>query len=144
VAYLCVGGIDRADRIACVSSLHSRPRSRAAGYRLTKFARERIHGDFLRTEARDPYNQALQKSIPALHEKGETLHTIPGSPPDLSKPISGCPFAPRCEFAQEKCVTSTIALKEIADGHFSACLRIQLKEIDLTPAHLPERRSRVK
>jgi len=59
--------------------------------------------------------------------------------PDLSKPISGCPFAPRCEFAQEKCVTSTIALKEIADGHFSACLRIQLKEIDLTPAHLPEK-----
>ena len=66
-------------------------------------------------------------------------HTIPGSPPDLSKPISGCPFAPRCEFAQEKCVTSTIARTEIADGHFSACLRIQLKETDLTPAHLPEK-----
>ena len=90
-------------------------------------------------EPKHPYNQALQKSIPALHEKGETLHTIPGSTPDLSKPISGCPFAPRCEFAQEKCVTSTIAPKEIADGHFSACLRIQLKEIDLTPAHLPEK-----
>jgi len=71
--------------------------------------------------------------------KGETLHAIPGSPPDLSKPISGCPLAPRCEFAQEKCVTSTIALKEIANGHFSACLRIQLKEIDLTPVHLPEK-----
>ncbi len=82
---------------------------------------------FLRTQA--SYNQALQKSIPALHEKGETLHTIPGSPPDLSKAISGCPFA----------VTSTIALKEIANGHFSACLRIELKEIDLTPAHLPQK-----
>src|SRR5882757_10028148 len=81
-------------------------------------------------------DQALQKSIP---RKRRDPHTIPGSPPDLSKPISGCPFAPRCEFAQEKCVTSTIALKEIADGHFSACLRIQLKEIDLTPAHLPEK-----
>ena len=92
---------------------------------------------FLRTQA--SYNQALQKSIPALHEKGETLHTIPGSPPDLSKAISGCPFAPCCEFAQEKCVTSTIALKEIANGHFSACLRIELKEIDLTPAHLPQK-----
>jgi oligopeptide transport system ATP-binding protein len=90
-------------------------------------------------EPKHPYNQALQKSIPALHEKGETLHTIPGSPPDLSKPISGCPFAPRCEFAEEKCVTSTIALKEISDGHFSACLRIQLKEIALSPAHLPEK-----
>jgi len=54
------------------------------------------------------------------------VHTIPG-PRDLPKPISGCPLAPRCEFAQEKCVTSTIARTEIADGHFSACLRIQLK-----------------
>jgi len=89
-------------------------------------------------EPKHPYNQALQKSIPALHEKGEKLHTIPGAPPDLSKPIPGCPFAPRCEFAQEKCTTSIIALKEIAPDHFSACLRIQLKEIDLTPAHLPE------
>ena len=86
-----------------------------------------------------PYNQALQKSIPALHEKGEKLYTIPGAPPDLSKPIPGCPFAPRCEFAQEKCTTSTIALKEITPDHFSACLRIQLREIDLTPAHLANR-----
>jgi oligopeptide transport system ATP-binding protein len=84
-------------------------------------------------EPKHPYNQALQKSIPALQQKGERLYTIPGSPPDLSKPISGCPFAPRCEFAQEKCVTSAIALKEIAPDHSSACLRIQLKEIDLTP-----------
>ena len=88
-------------------------------------------------EPRHPYNQALQKSIPALHEKAEALYTIPGSPPDLSMPIPGCPFAPRCEHAQEKCTTSTIALKEVAPGHFSACLRIQLKEIDLAPAHLP-------
>jgi oligopeptide transport system ATP-binding protein len=84
-------------------------------------------------EPKHPYNQALQKSIPALHEKGQRLYTIPGSPPDLSKPIPGCSFAPRCEFAEEKCVTSTIALKEVAPGHFSACLRIQLREIDLTP-----------
>ena len=89
-------------------------------------------------EPRHPYNQALQKSIPALHEKAEALYTIPGSPPDLSMPIPGCPFAPRCEHAQEKCTTSTIALKEVAPGHFSACLRIQLKEIDLAPAHLTE------
>jgi oligopeptide transport system ATP-binding protein len=88
-------------------------------------------------EPKHPYNQALQKSIPALHEKGERLYTIPGSPPDLSKPIPGCPFASRCEFAQEKCVTSAITLKEIAPGHFSACLRIQLKEINLTPARQP-------
>jgi oligopeptide transport system ATP-binding protein len=84
-------------------------------------------------DPKHPYNQALQKSIPALHEKGDRLYTIPGSPPDLSKPIPGCPFAPRCEFAEEKCVTSTITLKEVAPDHFSACLRIQLREINFTP-----------
>jgi len=40
--------------------------------------------------------------------------------------------------AQEKCVTSEIALKEVAPDHFSACLRIQLKEIELAPMHLPD------
>jgi hypothetical protein len=44
---------------------------------------------------------------------------------------------PRCEYAEDKCITSTIVLKEVAPGHFSAWLRIQLKEIDLAPAHQP-------
>ncbi|MEO8438871.1 MAG: ABC transporter ATP-binding protein [Spartobacteria bacterium] len=81
-----------------------------------------------------PYNQALQRSIPALHKRGEELPTIPGAPPDVAGPIPGCPFAPRCEFAEEKCVTSEIVLKKVAPGHSSACLRVQLGEIDLRPA----------
>ena len=86
-------------------------------------------------QPKHPYNQALQRAIPALHEKGEELYTIPGAPPDLSKPIAGCPFAPRCEYAQEKCVTSEILLKEVAPNHQSACLRVQLGEIELAPAN---------
>ena len=89
-------------------------------------------------QPKHPYNQALQRAIPALNEKGAELSTIPGSPPDISKPIEGCPFAPRCEYALEKCRTSQIVLKEVSPGHLSACLRIQLGEIDLAPAHLPE------
>ncbi len=85
-------------------------------------------------EPKHPYNQALQRSIPALHKRGAELHTIPGAPPDVTQPIRGCPFAPRCEFAEEKCVTSEIALKEVAPGHATACLRVQLGEIDLAPA----------
>ncbi len=86
-------------------------------------------------QPKHPYNQALQRAIPALHEKGEELYTIPGAPPDLWKPIAGCPFAPRCEYAQEKCVTSEILLKEVAPHHQSACLRVQLGEIELTAAN---------
>ena len=85
-------------------------------------------------QPKHPYNQALQRAIPALNERGAELSTIPGSPPDVSKPIEGCPFAPRCEYALEKCRTSEIVLKEVAPNHHSACLRVQLGEIDLTPA----------
>ena len=45
-----------------------------------------------------PYTRALQKAIPSLQEKGELLYTVPGTPPDLSKPIPGCAFYPRCPY----------------------------------------------
>src|SRR5882762_3256336 len=50
-------------------------------------------------EPKHPYTRALQRSIPSLQPKGTELYTIRGLPPDLSKPLPGCPFAPRCEFA---------------------------------------------
>ena len=89
-------------------------------------------------EPKHPYNQALQRAIPALNAKGRDLYTIPGAPPDVSKPMRGCPFAPRCEYAQEKCVTSKIELWDVAPNHRSACLRVKLGEIDLTPAERPD------
>ena len=78
---------------------------------------------------RHPYTRALQKSIPALQGKGAELYTIRGLPPDLSKPQPGCPFAPRCEFALEKCVTNHVQLLEVAPGHAHACLRAQQGEL---------------
>jgi oligopeptide transport system ATP-binding protein len=78
---------------------------------------------------RHPYTRALQKSIPALQPKGGTLYSIPGLPPDLSQPGIGCPFAPRCEFAAERCLRETPQLKECAPGHAHACLRAQAGEI---------------
>ncbi len=47
---------------------------------------------------RHPYTRALQKTIPSLQEKGQELFTIPGLPPDVSKPIHGCAFHPRCPY----------------------------------------------
>jgi oligopeptide transport system ATP-binding protein len=78
---------------------------------------------------RHPYTRALQRSIPALQGKGTELYTIRGMPPDLSKLPPGCPFAPRCEFALEKCVQNAVQLLEIAPGHAHACLRAQQGEI---------------
>ena len=77
-----------------------------------------------------PYTRALQRSIPALQPKGAELFTIPGLPPDLSRLPPGCPFAPRCEFAVEKCRTGDAPpLVETQPVHHSACLRVQAGEL---------------
>ena len=78
---------------------------------------------------RHPYTRALQRSIPALQGKGSELYTIRGMPPDLSKPLPGCPFAPRCEYALEKCVQTPVQLLDVVPGHAHACLRAQQGEI---------------
>ena len=80
-------------------------------------------------QPRHPYTRALQRSIPALQDKGAELYTIRGMPPDLSKSLPGCSFAPRCEFATEKCTQGPIALAACAPNHAHACLRAQLGEI---------------
>ncbi|MBI5774623.1 MAG: ABC transporter ATP-binding protein [Verrucomicrobia bacterium] len=78
-----------------------------------------------------PYNRALQKSIPALQAKGAELYTIPGAPPDLARKPEGCAFAPRCEFAADKCRAGEMPLKEAEQGHATACWRVLDGEIKL-------------
>jgi oligopeptide transport system ATP-binding protein len=80
-------------------------------------------------DPRHPYTRALQRSIPALQDKGAELYTIKGMPPDLSKPQPGCAFAPRCEFALEKCHQTPARLLEVAPHHAHACLRAQQGEL---------------
>ncbi|MSU50194.1 MAG: ABC transporter ATP-binding protein [Opitutus sp.] len=80
-------------------------------------------------QPRHPYTRALQRSIPALQAKGTELYTIRGMPPDLSKILPGCAFAPRCEFAADKCTTSPVNLADCAPGHAHTCLRAQQAEI---------------
>ena len=57
-------------------------------------------------EPEHPYTEQLLKSIPSLSSH-KRLATIPGTPPDLSKPLQGCAFAPRCSCAFEKCFKET-------------------------------------
>jgi oligopeptide transport system ATP-binding protein len=78
-----------------------------------------------------PYTRALQRSIPALQAKGRELFTIPGLPPDVSKPLPGCAFAPRCGFAAEACTLAVPELEEAYPGHAHACLRMRAGEINL-------------
>ncbi len=76
-----------------------------------------------------PYTEALLDSLPAAHEHGEALRTIPGLPPDLRELFDYCPFAPRCNYAVDKCRTTPVELKPVEDGRATACLRVQLGEL---------------
>ena len=76
-----------------------------------------------------PYSASLQQSIPALHQKGQPLFTIPGLPPDLTVEVRGCPFAPRCSHAMDVCREQKIELREMTFNHGTACLRFQRGEL---------------
>src|ERR1700738_1292133 len=76
-----------------------------------------------------PYSASLQQSIPALHQKGKPLYTIPGLPPDLTLDIQGCPFAPRCVHAPAVCREQEVVLKEIPSNHGTSCIRFQRGEL---------------
>ena len=78
---------------------------------------------------RHPYTRALQRSISSLQPKGRELYTIPGLPPDLSKPIAGCAFSPRCEFATDTCLRTDPKLVAVTPAQATACLRVQAGEI---------------
>jgi len=76
-----------------------------------------------------PYSRALQRSIPGLQPKGRELYTIQGLPPDVSKPMPGCAFAARCEYAAETCNAAVPVLTEVSPGHSHDCVRVLSGEI---------------
>jgi peptide/nickel transport system ATP-binding protein len=77
---------------------------------------------------RHPYTEALMRSFPPLEGPIERMTAIPGSPPDLSAPPSGCRFHPRCPHCRPeesrmyaKQVAERPVLRPVAAGHDVAC-----------------------
>ncbi len=70
-----------------------------------------------------PYTQNLLHAIPRLHEKVSELAFIPGTPPDLLHPPTGCRFHPRCPVVMDQCKTDIPPLVEIEPAHWCACWR---------------------
>lgn len=70
-----------------------------------------------------PYTMGLLASIPGLtKDKSERLQSIPGSPPDMTKPPKGCPFASRCQFARNICAAECPPLFRLAAvRHAAGC-----------------------
>jgi len=68
-----------------------------------------------------PYTQGLISAIPSLTGPKTRLRSIPGAPPDLLNPPSGCRFHPRCPLATERCRREEPEYVEIRKGHWVAC-----------------------
>ncbi|ACS85741.1 ABC transporter ATP-binding protein [Musicola paradisiaca] len=69
-----------------------------------------------------PYSIGLLKAVPRLDEENEELATIPGNPPNLLRLPAGCPFQPRCPYAQEQCHQAP-TLTPFGQGRLRACFR---------------------
>jgi peptide/nickel transport system ATP-binding protein len=71
---------------------------------------------------RHPYTEALFDSLPERGaESGTKLYSIPGLPPDLTRPPSGCRFAARCRYAQDTCREQDPQLSGETSVHQYAC-----------------------
>jgi peptide/nickel transport system ATP-binding protein len=67
-----------------------------------------------------PYTRLLISSLPSLRTKG-VFHGIPGVPPSLLNPPTGCVFHPRCPKAMRQCSVQIPVLREVRKERWVSC-----------------------
>ncbi|MBX3013235.1 MAG: ABC transporter ATP-binding protein [Caldilineaceae bacterium] len=78
--------------------------------------------DQIYARPRHPYTLGLLRSIPRLDlGRQKRLVPIEGLPPDLLEAPTHCPFAPRCQFAFDKCWQENPPLETVGSNHRAAC-----------------------
>ncbi|MFK0104420.1 ABC transporter ATP-binding protein [Streptomyces sp. NPDC091217] len=70
----------------------------------------------LHSGRRHPYTAGLLAARPGLGEPGARLPVIPGRPAAAFESPEGCPFAPRCAFAEDRCRAERPELRPDSDG----------------------------
>jgi len=68
-----------------------------------------------------PYTQALLSSVPKMEEDVERLYSIGGQPPALWDLPTGCRFAARCQYAEDRCRHEYPPAVRVSEGHTAAC-----------------------
>lgn len=68
-----------------------------------------------------PYTFGLMSAFPSIIGPKRELTTLPGEPPDLISPPSGCRFHPRCPYATEICSQETPKFEDMGGEHFVSC-----------------------
>ncbi|NWG17947.1 MAG: ABC transporter ATP-binding protein [Chloroflexi bacterium] len=84
-----------------------------------------------------PYTRALMGSIivPEAGLRDVKLAAIPGTPPNLKNPPSGCRFADRCKFVKPECRAISVGLRDAGEGRAYRCI---IPEEDLRKAYQSE------
>ncbi len=85
-----------------------------------------------------PYTMGLLESLPSVNVREKRLRAISGSVPSLTQLPTGCPFHPRCPYAEPgRCdVGGPPELREVDDGRKVACIRAEeiQEELNLASA----------
>ncbi len=68
-----------------------------------------------------PYTQALLAEVPRLDRRNIDYTPIKGEIPSPLSPPTGCHFHPRCPHAKPVCAEQAPPLRELSNGHWSAC-----------------------
>jgi peptide/nickel transport system ATP-binding protein len=71
-----------------------------------------------------PYSKGLMGSIivPELGTRDHKLIAIPGTPPNLKTPPTGCRFADRCKYVKIDCRVNAVGIREFGEGRSYRCL----------------------
>jgi len=69
-----------------------------------------------------PYTKGLIRSIPNILLSDQKLESIPGNPPDLANPPSGCRFHPRCPYATDRCRSEEPPLVKVGKSYVKCFL----------------------
>lgn len=75
-------------------------------------------------DSKHPYTQKLIAAFPNIYGEKKLIESIPGTPPNLLEPPSGCRFHLRCDLAIDKCKQEIPKAIDFGNGHFAACHRI--------------------
>ena len=83
---------------------------------------ERASSEHLYSRPQHPYTEALLSAVPALDPGAPRSRVVlSGDIPSPISPPAGCAFHPRCPKAVDRCAVERPELREVSQGHYSAC-----------------------
>lgn len=106
--------------LALVSSLSDRIAVMYAG----EIVEQGLCADVI-SRPKHPYTKQLLACVPKFGHSESLKSAIPGTPPQITNYPRGCRFAPRCQWAVDKCRNNRVALETLKDSRLVRCLRVK-------------------